>query len=385
MGTAINRLKLAGDRADRLTIWQAEAEQAQEAREREREERQRQRAMTQVNWDEWNAWVDGRVDAAFQKYMKAFVEGTGGAMGAIRAGLRKEFQRELEVASGKLDIELRGLISGLRAELARLETELARRVASFTTETAGQDHLGEIHAGLRSEFRKELEVAIGKLGVELRELIVGLRAELARLETELSRRVASLATETTGQALGGEIHAGLRTEFRKELEVATGKLGVELRELIAVQRTELARLETELTRRVASLTTETAGLHLRGAYRSDQDYDRMDVVMLDGSSYVARCESPGPCPCEDWRILASVGSTGAQGIRGARGERGERGSPGPAGAMGPQGKPGASIVGWRVDAAHYAALPILSDGREGAALDLRPLFEQFCYERDGAA
>jgi hypothetical protein len=70
-----------------------------------------------------------------------------------------------------------------------------------------------------------------------------------------------------------EFRADLRMEFRKELEVATGELGVELRELIAELRTEFARL-TELGRRLASLATETAGLHLRGAYQSDQDYDR---------------------------------------------------------------------------------------------------------------
>jgi len=80
-----------------------------------------------------------------------------------------------------------------------------------------------------------------------------------------------LATETAGQAL--DESAGLRMEFRKELEVATGELGVELRELVAGLRTEFARL-TELGRRLASLATETAGLHLRGAYQSDQDYNR---------------------------------------------------------------------------------------------------------------
>jgi hypothetical protein len=299
-------------------------------------------------------------------------------MGKIRAGLRVEFRKELEVATGKLGVGLRELSAELRTELARLETELARRFASLTTESAGQAQ-GEIHAGLRREFWKELEVATGKLGIELHELSAELRTELARLETELARRVASAASETAGQALG-EIHAGLRTEFRKELEVATGKLGVELRELITELRTESLRLETELGRRVASLATETAGLQLRGAYRPDQDYGRLDIVTLDGSSYIARHGNPGPCPGEGWRILASAGSTGAQGIRGAKGERGERGPPGPAGAIGPQGKPGASIVGWRVDAVRYAAVPILPDGREGAPLELRALFEQFQFE-----
>src|SRR5262245_58957820 len=137
-------------------------------------------------------------------------------------------------------------------------------------------------------------------------------------------------TEATGSAMG-EIRAGLRSEFRKELEAATAKLGIEQRELIAGLRTELARLETEFARRLASFATETGGLHLRGAYRSDQDYDRLDVVTLDGSSYIARQGSPGPCPGEGWRTLASAGAAGSQGIRGPKGDRG------PAGETGPQG------------------------------------------------
>ena len=154
-----------------------------------------------------------------------------------------------------------------------------------------------------------------------------------------------LFTDAVGAAMG-EIRAGLREEFRKELETATAKIGVDLRELNAGLRTELAGLEAELARRLASLKTETAGLRLRGAYRPDQDYDRLDVVTLDGSSYIARHGSPGACPGEGWRILASAGATGPQGIRGPKGEPGSRGLTGEAG---PKGAPGAVIVGWSPD------------------------------------
>jgi hypothetical protein len=166
-------------------------------------------------------------------------------------------------------------------------------------------------------------------------------------------------------------------EFRKELEAATAKLGVEQRELIAGLRTELARLETELARRLASFAAETGALHLRGEYRSDQDYDRLDMVTLDGSSFIARHGSPGPCPGEGWRILASAGAAGSQGIRGPKGDRG------PAGETGPQGKagaPGAPIAGWRIDPTSYSAFPIMADGKQGPALELRALFQQFFDE-----
>jgi hypothetical protein len=166
-------------------------------------------------------------------------------------------------------------------------------------------------------------------------------------------------------------------EFRKELEAATAKVGVELRELIAGLRTEHARFETECTRRLTSLATETGGLRLRGAYRSDQDYERLDVVTLDGSSYVARHASPGPCPGEGWRILASAGAIGPQGIAGPKGDRGPRGLTGEAG---PKGAPGVAIVGWSPDYAGFKVTPIMSDGGEGPALDLKPFFQKFLDE-----
>jgi hypothetical protein len=193
-----------------------------------------------------------------------------------------------------------------------------------------------------------------------------------RIAAALERHGDNLL-EGTGTVIG-EIRCELREEFRKELDAATGKLGVELRELIAGLRTEVAGLETALARRLTSLETETAGLRLRGAYRSDQDYDRLDVVTLDGSSYIARHGNPGPCPGEGWRILASAGATGPQGERGPKGERGPRGLTGEAG---PKGAPGAVIVGWSPDFASFKATPIMSDGSEGSVLDLLPFFETF--------
>jgi hypothetical protein len=172
----------------------------------------------------------------------------------------------------------------------------------------------------------------------------------------------NFVTEVTGAALG-EIRADLREEFRKELDAATGKLGVELRELIVGLGTEFARLQTEFARRGSqALATETGGLHLRGAYRSDQDYDRLDIVTLDGSSYIARQGSPGPCPGTGWRILASAGPAGPQGVTGAKGDCGP---PGAVGGIGPQGKPGPSIEGWRIETASYSVFPIMSDGKAG--------------------
>jgi hypothetical protein len=48
--------------------------------------------------------------------------------------------------------------------------------------------------------------------------------------------------------------------------------------------------------------------------------------------------------------------------------------------IGPRGGPAPTITGWRVDSATYTAVPLLSDGSEGAPLELRGLFKQFFDE-----
>jgi hypothetical protein len=41
--------------------------------------------------------------------------------------------------------------------------------------------------------------------------------------------------------------------------------------------------------------------------------------------------------------------------------------------MGPRGEPAPTITGWRVDRAAYAAVPLLSDGNEGAPLEFQAI------------
>jgi hypothetical protein len=63
-----------------------------------------------------------------------------------------------------------------------------------------------------------------------------------------------------------------------------------------------------------------------------------------------------------------------------RGARGERGLPG---ARGPQGEPGLAappITAWKIDHERYRAVPFLSDGKPGPAIELRDLFAQFFNE-----
>jgi len=82
------------------------------------------------------------------------------------------------------------------------------------------------------------------------------------------------------------------------------------------------------------------------------------MVVLDGGSFVARADNPGPCPGAGWQLMA---------------KQGQRGIAGPQGERGPAGK---TITGWIVDRGNFRVTPRMSDGSLGAPLELRALFEQ---------
>jgi hypothetical protein len=82
---------------------------------------------------------------------------------------------------------------------------------------------------------------------------------------------------------------------------------------------------------------------LRGAFNFAETYKYLDVVALNGDSFIARKDDPGDCPGSGWQLLVSRGETGDKGQPGPRGEKGDKGEAGPRGAPGipgPCGKPG---------------------------------------------
>ena len=122
---------------------------------------------------------------------------------------------------------------------------------------------------------------------------------------------------------------------------------------------------------LATAGRDGKSIAVRGTFNETAEYHRLDVVALNGGSFVALKDAPGPCPGSGWQLIAS------QGKRGVAGEKGERGLPGP---RGDAGASGATIVGWKIERERYVATPVMSDGRDGPPLELRGLFEQFFSE-----
>jgi hypothetical protein len=105
-----------------------------------------------------------------------------------------------------------------------------------------------------------------------------------------------------------------------------------------------------------------------GTYNAYENYKMLDVVAMDGGSFVAKRDNPGLCPGDGWQLLSRQGKRGQRGEKGESGERGQQGEPGP------------TIVSWQIDRVHYRASPLMSNGTVGPMLELRGLFEQFLSE-----
>jgi hypothetical protein len=110
---------------------------------------------------------------------------------------------------------------------------------------------------------------------------------------------------------------------------------------------------------------------VRGTFDQSVSYRRLDVVALNGGSFIALKDAPGPCPGPGWQLIASQGRRGVAGEKGERGERGARGE---------RGEDAARIASWRIDRARFVATPVLLDGTLGPELELREFFEEFQIE-----
>jgi len=119
---------------------------------------------------------------------------------------------------------------------------------------------------------------------------------------------------------------------------------------------------------------------VRGTWRDDGAYDALDIVALNGGSFIAKRADPGPCPGDGWQLIASQGRTGQQGAVGMTGPAG------PVGERGAKGDPAPVVVirAWKLNREDYIATPVMSDGKDGPALDLHEMFEQFAIETENA-
>jgi len=118
---------------------------------------------------------------------------------------------------------------------------------------------------------------------------------------------------------------------------------------------------------------------VRGTYHDAvDDYQMLDLVALDGACFIARKDSPGTCPGEDWQLIARQGK---RGLPANEGRRAIGVLPAP---PAPKGKDATSIAGWTVDPVDYSATPLMCDGTSGPPLNLRGCLSSTSTKRGDA-
>jgi hypothetical protein len=105
-------------------------------------------------------------------------------------------------------------------------------------------------------------------------------------------------------------------------------------------------------------------LRPRGTYDAATPYLANDIAIINGSSFVALKDRPGPCPGDDWQLLASAGK---------RGPRGERGLMGPAASR---------LLTFEFDLGKRAFIARCADGTIGFVVGLDSLFSDLHIERE---
>lgn len=109
--------------------------------------------------------------------------------------------------------------------------------------------------------------------------------------------------------------------------------------------------------------TDGRGFRVRETWAETETYSALDVVALNGASFVARRDDPGPCPGDGWQLIAAQGKRGQPGERGMKGDKGERGDC------------GLPVVAMSIDASGMLALTN-GDGSI-VVCDLYPVLSQF--------
>jgi hypothetical protein len=290
-----------------------------------------------THFKDWGwAAIDERIDKLTQEWweheLDVLKDAIGGALGEKAAQVRNELKRAIE--------EMR---RAFETKLAEQKERLASSEAALAHE---RNALIEMTGEMRAQVKQALEQMGGALGGEIAALEGRVKATPGKLPP-----VKSWKPETVFYA--GDVVTCDGSLFQASRD--TGQ---------SVTHADWTCL--------ASGGRDGLSVNIRGAFNVYKKYARLDVVEHDGASYVARRDNPGICPGGDgWQLLSRSGRRGTTGERGPQGKKGERGA---------RGEAAPTIVSWAIDRAHYSAVPTLSNGTQGAALELRGLFEQYMLE-----
>jgi hypothetical protein len=221
--------------------------------------------------------------------------------------------------------EATGLIEARVAEqLAELQKRVdAHQVTILEERAAHAERLESVRQEARAEVQREIQRAVDQAVQDIRGAALALP-----VPTDWRER-----TYYQGEAV----------HHRGGTWVATRKTADEPR--VGGDWTLLADGVAEVTKggdsvfiiRTSETVTELAdmrgaqgeGFRVRGLYQAGETYSKGDLVLENGSRFVALKDDPGAFPGAGWELFVQRGSKGTKGEQGPRGEKGLDGAHGP--------------------------------------------------------
>jgi hypothetical protein len=303
-------------------------------------------------------------DAEFERRAE-IAEQRARALEAAIAELRQQIRDDAIRVADDLRARTRdaslAATTGLRSEL---ESNFAARLAETEKRAEraeeGARALEMAMVELRDAVRDDVATASGDLRQQAHDSAV---ATVVELRTEIEAKIAAVA-ERQGKLSIAKTYEPGAVVYRGDLVVHNG--GTWHAKCDSAQMA--GGSEYVCLARAGRDGADGRSLSLRGPYDMHAKYTNLDIVEYGGELFVALRDDPALCPGEGWQLLAPRGKTGE---KGASGPRGQKGDPGPSGAK---------IHSWQLDREGYHVSPLMEDGTVGPILELRGLFEQYLIE-----
>lgn len=244
------------------------------------------------------------------------------------------------------------------------------------------DELTKLMAGVNEDFNKSIDVCDAKIKAAIatcERASAEIRSNVpAMIDEAVARHVAQAMASIRQPVDGAPGPAGppgtleivkdyveSRVYYERDLVVAgDGALYQAERDTAATP----PHADWRCITRAGRDGQDALNFRIEGTYDSNENYRRLSIVMLNGSSFVARHDDPGPCPGDGWQLFTSVGKRGQQGPKGERGPTGAL-------AIAPR------IASTEIDD-NYNLLILYTDN-SCDTIPLRPAFERFQMEIGG--
>jgi hypothetical protein len=197
-----------------------------------------------------------------------------------------------------------------------------------------------------------LDRAAADIGADIRAARIAAEQALAELPAEVERQIATVdvagALQDGVSALRGhlaaEVEKAVAAIDRDALRGEPGRLpvvvpwadGVHYAAAVVTHRGATWQAQRDTGKEPGESDDWTClaepggtprGFTIRGTYDGDAAYNALDIVAMNGSSFVAKVDRAGACPGDDWQLWAQPGRPGKPGEAGRKGDRGD---PGPA-------------------------------------------------------